>query len=61
MDAPAPKLMIEATWRSRVFGAELTVVGRFVEGEPALSLRDDSGDHPLAAGGHDHFRAAASS
>jgi thiamine-monophosphate kinase len=59
--AIAPEAFEEARELSRVFGAELTSVGRFVEGEPALSLLDESGQHPLAPGGHDHFRAAAAS
>jgi len=59
--AIAPEAFEEARELSRVFGAELTTVGRFVLGEPALSLVDDSGQHPLAPGGHDHFRAAAGS
>jgi thiamine-monophosphate kinase len=57
--AIAPEALDEARELARVFGAELTPVGRFVAGEPALSLRDDSGERPLAPGGHDHFRPAA--
>ena len=57
--AIAPEALEEARELSRVFGAELTPVGSFVEGEPALRLRDASGERPLVPGGHDHFRALA--
>ena len=47
---------------ARVFGAEITTVGRFVEGEPSVRLREASGEErPLVPAGHDHFRALASS
>lgn len=41
---------------ARVFGTPITVVGSFVEGEPAVTLRDGAGERSLVAGGHDHFR-----
>jgi thiamine-monophosphate kinase len=41
---------------ARVWGVEVAVVGEFVGGEPSVSLRDASGERPLPAGGHDHFR-----
>ena len=43
-----------------MFGAEITTIGRFVEGEPTVLLREASGEErPLVPGGHDHFRALA--
>ena len=56
--AIAPEEIGEVRELARVFGAEITPVGTFVEGEPAVSLRDASGERPLVPGGHDHFRAA---
>jgi thiamine-monophosphate kinase len=41
---------------ARVWGVEVAAVGEFVEGEPALRLRDAQGERPLAPEGHDHFR-----
>jgi thiamine-monophosphate kinase len=50
----------EARELARVWGVELTVIGRFEEGEPEVLLRDERGTQPLPAGGHDHFRARSS-
>ena len=55
--AIAPDELGEVRELARVFGAEITAVGRFVEGEPAVSVRDGSGERPLDPRGHDHFRA----
>jgi thiamine-monophosphate kinase len=41
---------------ARVWGIEVTAIGDFVEGPPAVRLRDASGERPLEPGGHDHFR-----
>ena len=41
---------------ARVWGVEVAAVGEFVEGEPAVRLRDGEGERPLEPGGHDHFR-----
>jgi thiamine-monophosphate kinase len=41
---------------ARVWGVEVAAVGEFVEGEPAVRLRDDEGERPLEPRGHDHFR-----
>jgi thiamine-monophosphate kinase len=59
--AIAPEALDEARELARVFGAELTAVGRFVEGAPEVRLRDHAGERPLVASGHDHFRPLASS
>jgi thiamine-monophosphate kinase len=42
---------------ARVWGVEIAAVGEFVEGDPAVRLRDARGERPLAPEGHDHFRA----
>ncbi len=55
--AIAPEEVEEVRELARVFGAEITAVGTFVEGEPTVSLRDASGERPLVPRGHDHFRA----
>ena len=55
--AIAPDELGEVREIARVFGAEVTAVGEFVEGAPALRLRDGSGERPLERRGHDHFRA----
>ena len=55
--AIAPDELGEVRELARVFGAEITAVGTFVEGEPAVSVRDASGERPLLPRGHDHFRA----
>ena len=57
--AIAPDEIDEARELSRVFGATLTTVGRFVEGEPQLRLVEAEGERPLASAGHDHFRSPA--
>jgi thiamine-monophosphate kinase len=60
--AVAPDGLEELRELARVFGAEVTTVGRFVEGEPEVRLREASGEErPLVPAGHDHFRALASS
>jgi thiamine-monophosphate kinase len=41
---------------ARVWGVEVGAVGRFVEGDPVVRLRDAAGVRPLAPGGYDHFR-----
>jgi thiamine-monophosphate kinase len=58
--AVAPDEVEEVRELARVFGAEVTAVGSFVEGEPAVSLRDASGERSLVPRGHDHFRASGS-
>jgi thiamine-monophosphate kinase len=58
--AIAPDEVGEVRELARVFGAEVTAVGDFVDGEPAVTLRDASGERPLAPRGHDHFRALGS-
>lgn len=55
--AIAPEEVDEVRELARVFGAEITAVGSFVEGEPGVSLRDGSGERALVPRGHDHFRA----
>jgi thiamine-monophosphate kinase len=55
--AVAPEDLEELGELARVWGVETTAVGEFVEGEPAVSLRDAAGERPLVPGGHDHFRA----
>jgi len=55
--AIAPDELGEVRELARVFSAEVTAVGTFVEGEAAVSLRDGSGERPLEPRGHDHFRA----
>lgn len=55
--AVAPDEVGEVRELARVFGVEVTAVGAFVEGEPAVSLRDGDGLRPLVPRGHDHFRA----
>jgi thiamine-monophosphate kinase len=50
----------EAKELARVWGVELTAIGRFQEGEPDVLLRDEGGTEPLPAEGHDHFRARSS-
>jgi len=55
--AVAPDEVDEVRELARVFGADVTAVGSFVEGEPAVSVRDASGERPLVPLGHDHFRA----
>jgi thiamine-monophosphate kinase len=41
----------------RVWGVEATAIGEFRAGEPGVTIRDASGERPLAPGGNDHFRA----
>jgi thiamine-monophosphate kinase len=55
--AVAPRSLDDLRELARVWGVTVTAVGRFVEGEPRLTLRDGTGTHPLAPGGFDHFRA----
>lgn len=55
--AVAPDELSEVRELARVFGSEVTAVGHFVEGEPEVRVRDASGERPLLARGHDHFRA----
>jgi thiamine-monophosphate kinase len=55
--AIAPEEVDEVRELARVFGAEITAVGSFVEGEPGVSLLDASGERALVPRGHDHFRA----
>ena len=60
--AVAPEGLEELRELARVFGAEITPVGRFAPGEPEVRLREASGEErPLVPAGHDHFRALASS
>jgi thiamine-monophosphate kinase len=40
----------------RVWSVEVSAIGEFVAGEPAARIRDASGERPLTAAGHDHFR-----
>lgn len=54
--AVSPDEIDELGELARVWGVEVTAVGEFVAGEPAVSLRDATGERPLAPGGHDHFR-----
>jgi thiamine-monophosphate kinase len=55
--AIGPEEVDEVRELARVFGADITAVGRFVAGEPALRLCDATGERPLVPRGHDHFRA----
>ncbi len=55
--AIAPGELGEVRELARVFGADVTAVGTFLEGEPAVRLHEASGERPLVARGHDHFRA----
>ena len=55
--AVEPEAMDEIGELARVWGVEIAAAGEFVEGEPVVRLRDADGEHPLAPGGHDHFRA----
>jgi thiamine-monophosphate kinase len=50
----------EAKELARVWGVELTAIGRFEEGEPDVFLHDEKGRQLLPPGGHDHFRARSS-
>jgi thiamine-monophosphate kinase len=43
---------------ARVWGVEITAIGRFVEGEPLVRLREDGVERALPAAGYDHFRGA---
>jgi thiamine-monophosphate kinase len=54
--AVGPAEMDEVGELARVWGVPVTAVGRFVEGEPRVYLREAAGERPLAPGGHDHFR-----
>ncbi len=54
-----PAAVDEIAELARVWGVEVAAVGEFVEGEPAVRLRDATGEHPLAPAGHDHFRAGS--
>jgi thiamine-monophosphate kinase len=54
--AVEPEQIEEIGGLARVWGVEVAVVGEFVEGEPAVRIRDGSGERPLVPGGHDHFR-----
>ena len=40
-----------------VWGVPICAIGEFFEGEPMGRLRDETGDRPMPAGGHDHFLA----
>jgi thiamine-monophosphate kinase len=54
--AVEPDQIDEVGGLARVWGVEVAVVGEFVEGEPAVWIRDGGGERPLVPGGHDHFR-----
>ncbi len=43
---------------ARVWTIEVSVVGAFLEGEPAAWLRDGAGERRLEPRGHDHFATA---
>lgn len=58
--AVAPDEVSELRELARVFGSEVSVIGTFVEGDPAVTLHDASGERPLVPRGHDHFRALGS-
>jgi thiamine-monophosphate kinase len=55
--AVAPSELGDLADLARVWGLPLTAVGEFVEGA-GVRVRDASGERPLLAGGHDHFRPA---
>ena len=55
--AIAPDEVNDLRELARVFGSNVTVIGTFVEGEPAVTLSDATGERPLAPRGHDHYRA----
>jgi thiamine-monophosphate kinase len=57
--AVEPGVVDEIGELARVWGVEIAAVGEFVPGEPAVRLRDATGEHPLAPAGHDHFRAGS--
>jgi len=54
--AVAPDALEDLGDLARVWGVDVTAIGEFVEGEPAVRLRDAAGARPLPARGHDHFR-----
>jgi thiamine-monophosphate kinase len=54
--AVAPSELGDLSDLARVWGLQLTAVGDFVAGQAGVRLRDASGERPLVAGGHDHFR-----
>jgi thiamine-monophosphate kinase len=58
--AVAPDEVNELRELARVFGSEVSVIGTFVEGDPAVTLHDAAGERPLVPRGHDHFRALGS-
>jgi thiamine-monophosphate kinase len=58
--AVAPDEVGELRELARVFGSDVTVIGTFVEGAPAVTLHGAFGERPLAPRGHDHFRALGS-
>jgi len=58
--AVAPEELGEVRELARVFGADVTAVGTFLEGEPTLRLHEASGERPLEPRGHDQFRAIGS-
>jgi thiamine-monophosphate kinase len=54
--AVGPAQLGDVSDLGRVWGLPLTDVGEFVEGDAIVRVRDASGERPLAARGHDHFR-----
>jgi thiamine-monophosphate kinase len=57
--AVAPDEIDELRELARVFRAEITAVGAFLEGEPRVTLRDASGERLVVPRGHDHFQPVA--
>jgi thiamine-monophosphate kinase len=56
--AVAPADVEELGELARVWHVEVTAIGKFVEGEPEVRVRDAAGERPLEPGGHDHFGPA---
>jgi thiamine-monophosphate kinase len=55
--AVAPARLEELKELASVWGVPISAVGEFFEGPPRVRLRDDTGERPMPAGGHDHFHA----
>jgi len=50
-----PARLEELQELASVWGVPVSAVGEFFEGPPTVRLRDDTGERPMPAGGHDHF------
>jgi thiamine-monophosphate kinase len=52
----APDDLVELAELARVWGVEVAAIGEFVDGEPAVRLREGARERALEPGGHDPFR-----